>query len=68
MNLFHLEHGLYWVQSGVLPKNLDTNYSFLYLLSLIMCERVGKKLLGPPALCIKGSSDPFIFLITMLTF
>ena len=20
MNLFHLEHGLYWVQSGVLPK------------------------------------------------
>ena len=24
-------------------KNLDTNYSFLYLLSLIMCERVEKK-------------------------
>ena len=23
-------------------KNLDTNYSFLYLLSLIMCERVEK--------------------------
>ena len=42
MNLFHLEHGLYWVQSGVLPKKLDTNYSFLYLLSLIMCERVEK--------------------------
>ena len=20
MNLFHLEHGLHWVQSGVLPK------------------------------------------------
>ena len=20
MNLFHLKHGLYWVQSGVLPK------------------------------------------------
>ena len=20
MNLFHLEHGLYWVQSGVLPQ------------------------------------------------
>ena len=20
MKLFHLEHGLYWVQSGVLPK------------------------------------------------
>ena len=20
MNLFHLEHGLYWVQSGLLPK------------------------------------------------
>ena len=44
MKLFHLEHGLYWVQSGVLPKNLDTNYFFLYLLSLIMCERVGKKI------------------------
>ena len=42
MNLFHLENGLYWVQSGVLPKNVDTNYSFLYLLSLIMCERVEK--------------------------
>ena len=25
-------------------KNLDTNYSFLYLLSLIMCERVEKKI------------------------
>ena len=24
-------------------QNLDTNYYFLYLLSLIMCERVGKK-------------------------
>ena len=23
-------------------QNLDTNYSFLYLLSLIICERVGK--------------------------
>ena len=42
MNLFHLEHGLHCVQSGVLPKNLDTNYFFLYLLSLIMCELVGK--------------------------
>ena len=21
MNLFHLEHGLYWVHSGVLPKS-----------------------------------------------
>ena len=42
MNLFHLKHGLYCVQSGILPKNLDTNYFFLYLLSLIMCESVGK--------------------------
>ena len=42
MSLFHLEHGLYCVQSGVLPKNLDTNYFFLYLLSLIISERVGK--------------------------
>ena len=23
MNLFHLEHGLYWVQSGVLPKKIE---------------------------------------------
>ena len=23
MNLFHLEHGLYWVQSGVLPKTSE---------------------------------------------
>ena len=38
-------------------KNLDINYSFLYLLSLIM-----------HLLSIKGSSDPFIFLITMLIF
>ena len=50
-------------------KNLDTNYSFLHLLSLIMCERVEKKkLLGPSALCFKGSSDPFRFIITMLIF
>ena len=25
-------------------QNLDTNYSFLYLLSLIICERIGKKI------------------------
>ena len=30
-----------WTLLG-LPKNTDTNYSFLYLLSLIMCERVEK--------------------------
>ena len=46
MNLFHLEHGLYWVQSGVLPKKfghkLFLSLSFQYLLSLIMCERVEK--------------------------
>ena len=52
MNLFHLEHGLYWVQSGVLPKKLDTNYSFLYLLSLIMCERVEKIIAR--TLCFEG--------------
>ena len=22
MNMFHLEHGLYWVRSGVLPKKI----------------------------------------------
>ena len=30
MNLSHLEHGLYWVQSGVLPKK----YGHKLLLSL----------------------------------
>ena len=40
--LFHLKHGLYHVKSDVLPQHLDTNHFFLYLLSLIMCERVGK--------------------------
>ena len=50
------------VQYGVLPKSLDTNYSFLYLLSLIMCERVEKNnCLGPSALCIKGSSNHIYF-------
>ena len=68
MNLCHLNHGLYCVQSGVLPKYLDTNYFFLYLLSLIMCERVGKQLLKCSALCIRVSSDLLTFLITMLIF
>ena len=27
MNLFHLEHGLYWVQSGVLPKKFGHKLS-----------------------------------------
>ena len=36
------------MQSTVFSKvyflqNLDTNYFFLYLLSLIICERIGKK-------------------------
>ena len=31
-------------------KNLDTNYSFLYLLSLIMCERVEKNNCSNPLL------------------
>ena len=44
MDLFNLENGLYCVQSGVFfsNKNLDTIYSFLYLVSLIMCKRVGE--------------------------
>ena len=41
-DFFHLKHGLYRVKSSVLPKILDTNHFFLYLLSLIMCERVGE--------------------------
>ena len=48
-------------------KNLDTNYSFNYLFSLIMCERV-EKMLGRSALCIRVFSDPFTFLIIMLIF
>ena len=27
-------------------QNLDTNYSFLYLPSLIICERIGKKIIA----------------------
>ena len=45
-------------------QNLDTNYSFPYLLSLIMCESV-EKMLGRSALCIKISSDSITFLIMM---
>ena len=47
-------------------QNLDTNYSFLYLLSLIISERIGKKLLlGRSDLCIKVFSDQITFLIMM---
>ena len=52
----------------ITQTNLDTNHSFLYLLSLIMCERVEKKLLGRSALCIRVFSDPFTFLITIPIF
>ena len=43
--LFNLENGLYCVQVRFLTK-LDTSYSFLYLLSLIMCESVGEKIIA----------------------
>ena len=57
MELFNLKNGLYCLRSGVFLTNLDTDYSFFYLLSLILCERLGKLLLGQPALCIKVPSD-----------
>ena len=59
------------MHSGVFltVETLDINYSFLYLLSLTLYERVRKKyLLGRPALCIKIASDPITFLIMMLIF
>ena len=69
MNLFHLENGLYWVQSGVLPKKFGHK---LFLSVSAQLDNVWKswkkQLLGPSALCIKGSTDPFIFLVTMLIF
>ena len=42
MKLFNLGNGLYCVRSGEFLTQLDTDYSFLYLLSLIMCEKAGK--------------------------
>ena len=36
MKLFNVGNGLYCVQSGVFLSNLDTDYSFLYLFSLIL--------------------------------
>ena len=42
MKLFYRGNGLYCVQSGVFLAKLDTDYSFLYLISLIICERGGK--------------------------
>ena len=38
---FNLETGLYCVQFGVFLTKFYINYSVLYVLSLIMCERVG---------------------------
>ena len=38
-----LENGLYCVQANVFLTKFGQNYSFIYLFSLIMCERVGQK-------------------------
>ena len=49
MELFNLENGLYCVQSGVfLTEKIDTDYSFLNLLSLIMYEKIGKIIARTP--------------------
>ena len=63
MKLSYLENGLCCVQSGVFL----TTFAFLYLLSLTICERVGK-MQGRSTLCINVSSDPIMILLTMLTF
>ena len=66
MQFFNLESGLYCAQSGVFLTKFGYKLLLFHLLSMIMCERVGKKLLGRSALCIKESSDPITFLKTML--
>ena len=40
--LFHPENGLYRVQSGVFSTKFGHKLFLFYLLSLMMCERVGK--------------------------
>ena len=42
MKLFNLERTLLYSAQVYFTQNLDTYFSFLYLLSLIMCESVGK--------------------------
>ena len=42
MNLFHLQNGLYWVQSGVLPKQFGHKLFLSLSAQLDMCERVEK--------------------------
>ena len=60
MNMFHLEHGLFRVHSGVL------NYSFLDLLNLIMCERVGKNNCEDPLLYASEYLQTHLFFILIL--
>ena len=61
MKLFNLGNGLYRVKTGVFLPKFGHSLLLIYLLSLIMCERAGKKLLGRYALCIKVTSDPVTF-------
>ena len=42
MNLIHLEHGLYWVQSGVLPKKKNWTQIIPISAQLDMCETAEK--------------------------
>ena len=42
MKLINLEMDSSVFKSGVFLANLNTKYSILYLLSLIICESVGK--------------------------
>ena len=52
--LSDLENEIYRVQYGVFLTKFGHKLLFLYLFSLIVCERFGKKqLLGRSALCIK---------------
>ena len=51
MNLFNPENELYCVPSGVFLTKFRHNCSFLYLLSLIMREKVEKKKTIAMTLC-----------------
>ena len=68
MKLINLEMDPTVFKSGVFLAKFGHKFSFPYLLSLIICGSVEKKLLERSALCIKVSSDSTTFLITMLIF
>ena len=68
MKLFNLGNGLYWVQSGVFLTKFGHNITPFLSAQPDSARKSWKKLLGRSALCVKVTSDPVIFLITMLIF